>query len=58
MNTFSPFVDVDECSAGTHVCTPHTCINNDGSYTCECNTGFLLVTDEITCSGMCTCNYK
>ena len=49
------YPDIDECSDGTHVCTPHTCINTDGSYTCGCNTGYLLETDEITCRGMCTC---
>ena len=47
-------VDVDECSDGTHDCS-QTCTNTIASYTCGCNTGFLLETDGITCSGMCTC---
>ena len=46
------FVDVDECSDGTHNCF-QTCTNSIGSYTCGCNTGFLLETNGITCSGMC-----
>ena len=46
--------DIDECSDGTHDCS-QTCTNTIASYTCGCNTGYLLETDGITCSGMCTC---
>ena len=48
------YLEINECSDGTHVCS-HTCTNTIASYTCDCNTGFLLETDGITCSGMCTC---
>ena len=48
------FLDADECNDGTHFCS-QTCTNTIASYTCGCNTGYLLETDGITCSGMCTC---
>ena len=48
------FVDANECSDRTHVCS-QTCTNTIASYICGCNTGFLLETDGITCSGMYTC---
>lgn len=36
------FVDVDECSAGTHQCdTNANCVNSFGSYHCSCNAGFI-----------------
>ena len=35
------FLDVNECSIGTHNCHgKSTCNNMDGSYTCACNTGY------------------
>ena len=43
--------DIDECSDGTHNCS-QTCTNTERSFTCGCNTGFLLDTDEVTCNGM------
>ena len=45
------YPDIDECNEGTHVCTPHTCVNTIGSYTCGCNSGYLLDTDGFTCNG-------
>ena len=51
--------DIDECSDGTHDCS-QTCTNTIASYTCGCNTRYILVlgTDGITCIGMCTCTYR
>ena len=46
--------DIDECSEGTHNCT-QICINTDGSFTCGCNSGYLLDTDGFTCSGKHKC---
>ncbi|XP_070160368.1 nidogen isoform X1 [Polyergus mexicanus] len=34
-------VDVNECTAGNHMCSLDAqCINQEGSYTCQCRTGF------------------
>ncbi|XP_060576563.1 fibrillin-1-like isoform X2 [Ruditapes philippinarum] len=39
-------VDIDECSE-----TPcsHNCINTNGSYTCNCQIGYFLKEDKVTC---------
>ena len=38
---FSCHADVDECTDGSQPCdTNAACTNNDGGFTCECNTGF------------------
>ena len=42
--------DVDECLAGTHLCT-QTCVNIVGSYVCSCGDGYRLNEDRINCSG-------
>ena len=47
------FVDIDECSVGTHDCS-QTCTNTIGSYICGCNPGFVLDSDGATCNGMYT----
>ena len=52
--------DTDECSDGTHNCS-QICINANGSYTCECDHGYALDFDEVTCNGMykmCVCLYS
>lgn len=43
--------DVDECQplAGC----AQRCHNTDGSYTCSCNDGYTLNSDERNCDGMC-----
>lgn len=34
-------VDVNECTAGNHMCSPYAqCINQEGSHTCQCRHGF------------------
>lgn len=34
-------IDIDECVRGLHRCgQQQQCVNNDGSYTCTCNTGY------------------
>ena len=43
--------DIDECSDGTHNCS-QTCTNTNGSFTCGCNSGYLLDIDGATCNGM------
>lgn len=42
--------DIDECSLGTSGCTQN-CTNNIGSFTCSCNTGYALASDNKTCNG-------
>ena len=39
------------CSSNATNNCEQTCINNDGSYTCQCRTGYQLNSDEMTCVG-------
>lgn len=41
--------DVNECLRNP--CANGICINNQGSFRCECPTGFQLQTDGKTCLG-------
>ena len=42
--------DIDECDNGSHLCSENaTCINNHGSYTCNCTEGFTG--DGFSCTG-------
>ena len=42
--------DINECNISTNPCEQH-CINNDGSFGCECNNGYTLDADGFTCNG-------
>ena len=42
--------DINECLSNTHGCE-HKCTNNDGSFTCSCNTGYEVDTDRKSCKG-------
>ena len=44
--------DVDECATNNGGCsnTLATCANNDGSFTCTCNTGYAG--NGVTCAGI------
>ena len=47
-----PFLDEDECSTGSHQCTGGSqCINNQGSYTCQCASGLKWNANELKCQG-------
>lgn len=48
------YPDNNECVLNTHLCH-HICINTIGSYICDCNVGYMLNSDGLTCSGMYTC---
>ena len=45
------YSDTDECIDGTHNCS-QICINTIGSFTCVCDDGYELDSDEVTCNGM------
>ena len=36
-------MNIDQCH--------HTCINTIGSYICDCNVGYMLDSDGLTCTG-------
>lgn len=43
--------DIDECTINNGGCD-HNCTNINGSYYCNCSTGFLLDDDHHGCSGL------
>ena len=43
--------DINECTENRDSCS-QTCMNTDGSYTCGCNPGYELNSDERTCQGV------
>ena len=45
----SNHLEINECGDG--VCT-QICTNTEGSFTCECNSGYQLDADGTTCNGM------
>ena len=45
------YTDVDECRTGIDECE-HRCHNSNGSYTCSCDSGFIL-NDGFRCDGKC-----
>ena len=45
--------DIDECN-GTNPCAPNgNCFNTNGSFTCNCSSGYELDIDGQSCSGKC-----
>ena len=44
------FLDIDECLTNNGGCA-HSCINNVGSFTCQCRPGHVLDYNGKTCSG-------
>lgn len=50
-NYFYYVPDIDECSGESSVCDENAaCTNNEGSYSCTCNQGFIA--DGTTCKGI------
>ena len=44
-------IDIDECAEGINGCI-HSCSNTEGNYTCSCNSGYRLASDNHGCEGM------
>lgn len=47
-------VDTDECATGMDTCDQN-CHNTNGSFICNCNTGYTLNSNGRTCDGMFFC---
>ena len=44
-------IDIDECDLNTDNCD-QVCLNNVGSFSCDCGFGYELDGDGTTCNGM------
>lgn len=49
-------IDKNECNTNNGGCS-HSCVNTEGSFTCECQSGLVLQDDGLTCEGMYACMY-
>lgn len=43
-------LDIDECAVNKGGCS-YKCVNQIGSFYCECPVGSVLMTDGFTCKG-------
>ena len=43
-------LDINECNENLDNCD-QTCVNTNGSFTCQCNIGYILESDRHTCTG-------
>ena len=44
------FIDINECEPSFETCE-HLCTNNNGSFTCYCQPGYSITTDQLSCLG-------
>ena len=52
MKRISLFVDINECSTGSHSCGLNAaCINLPGTYDCPCKPGFTMTSPHHVCKG-------
>ena len=49
-------LDLDECGARSHDCQ-QVCVNTEGSFRCECHSGFMLNRDRKSCQGIVTLHF-
>ena len=47
---FFLFIDINECNSTDSTCE-QLCVNTIGSFHCGCLQGFILSTDNTTCTG-------
>ena len=45
-----PYEDIDECAQNNGGCSQR-CVNNNGSFYCECTSGYSLVDNGFSCEG-------
>ena len=50
IRTLHTMTEINECTEGTHLCS-QLCINTNGSYICDCGSGFIIDVDRRTCDG-------
>ncbi|XP_008409358.1 fibulin-1 isoform X2 [Poecilia reticulata] len=50
-------VDIDECKGAEQVCSGHACINQLGSYRCECETGYNFNSINRLCEDINECRH-
>jgi hypothetical protein len=50
LNSFSIWIDIDECNTNNGGCQQN-CRNTDGSFNCDCRSGYSLMSDSKTCTG-------
>ena len=48
-------LDINECLNGTHLCE-HNCYNTNGSYVCDCQPGYNLTNNGLSCSDVNECD--
>ena len=48
--------DIDECLTNTDQCE-QGCTNTDGTYVCNCSSGYELLPDGYKCAGWLCCLY-
>ena len=47
------FTDINECATNNGGCS-QVCLNTEGSYSCDCYTGYELGPNNHTCKGIST----
>ena len=47
------FLDINECDPSLVLCE-HLCTNSNGSFTCDCQPGYSITIDQLSCLGKST----